>query len=116
MVTAKNQDAQMRQRQTLLAESTVPVTETSGELREVPMDGAEITSNCSEQKSVSFNSSVRDTVTTFLETETLRIKEDRRLTPSRQSRFLTISPTDKIVTVGICRGPPSSVGSSINAS
>ena len=115
-VTAKNQDAQKRQRQTSLAESMVPATETSGELTEVPMDGAEITGNSSGQKSVSFNSLVADTATTFLDTEALRIEEERRRTPSRHSRFLTMLPSAKIVTVGICRGPPSSVGSSINPS
>ena len=115
-VTAKNQDAQKRQRQTSLAESMVPATETSGELTEVPMDGAEITGNGSGQKSVSFNSSVADTATTFLDTEALRIEEERRRTPSCHSRFLTMSPSAKIVTVGIRRGPPSSVGSSINPS
>ena len=84
-VMAKNQDAQKLQPQTSLAESMVPATETSGELTEVPMDRADITSNTSRQKSVSFNSSVEDTATTFLDTEALRIKEERRRTPSRHS-------------------------------
>ena len=51
-----------------------------------------------------------------MDTEALRIEEKRRRTPSRHSRFLTMSPSAKIVTVGIRRGPPSSVGSSINPS
>ena len=45
----------------------VPATETSGELTEVPMDGAEITGNSSRQKNISFNSLVADTATMFLD-------------------------------------------------
>ena len=115
-VTAKAQDAQKRQWQTSLAESLVPAAETSRDLMEVAMDGAEITGNSNGQKSVSFNSSVAETSTTFLDMEALRIEEETRRTPSSHSPFLTMSPSAKIVTVGICRGRPSSVGSSINPS
>ena len=113
-VTAKAQNAQKRQRQTSLAESLVPATGTSRELTEVAMNGAEMTGNINGQKTVSFNSLVVETSTTFLDTEALRIKVKRRQTPSSHSQFLTMSPSAKIVTIGIRRGPPSSVGSSIN--
>ena len=52
-----------------------------------------------------------DTSSTYLDTEALELEEQRQRNTSRRSQFITMSPAAKIVSVGIRRGAPSSVGS-----
>ena len=52
-----------------------------------------------------------DTSSTYLDTEALELEEQRQRSSSHRGQFITMSPAANIVSVGIRRGAPSSVGS-----
>jgi hypothetical protein len=110
-VTAPGRDIdhEKRQRQTTLA---LPQTVEPGNSRYAVGASANRTGRASHTGGQSsIRTSVAGTSSTFLDTEAIRIEEMRKA-PSDNSRLMTISPTANIVSVGLRRGPPSSIGSS----